>query len=152
MASPFFFVSKKDGKLRPCQDYRYLNEWTIKNAYPLPLISEIMDKLKGAKFFTKLDVRGAYNNIRIRKGDEWKGAFKTNRGLFEPTVMFFGMCNSPATFQSMMDSIFAKEIEGNIIIVYMDDILIFGRTKDELIRNERMVLQILRDNDLYLKL
>src|SRR5277367_2190546 len=151
MASPFFFVSKKDRKLRPCQDYRYLNEWTIKNAYPLPLISEIMDKLKGAKYFTKLDVRGAYNNIRIRKGDEWKAAFKTNRGLFEPTVMFFGMCNSPATFQSMMDSIFAKEIEGNLIIVYMDDILIFGATMDEMIRNERKVLQILRDNDLYLK-
>jgi hypothetical protein len=65
MASPFFFVTKKDGKLRPCQDYRYLNDWTIKNAYPLPLISEIMDKLKGAKYFTKFDVKGAYNNIRI---------------------------------------------------------------------------------------
>ena len=151
MASPFFFVSKKDGKLRPCQDYRHLNEWTIKNAYPLPLISEIMDKLKGAKYFTKLDVRGAYNNIRIRQGDEWKAAFKTNRGLFEPTVMFFGMCNSPATFQSMMDSIFAKEIEGNMIIVYMDNILIFGSSMEELVQNERIVLQILRKNDLYLK-
>src|SRR5277367_2404831 len=108
MASPFFFVTKKDRKLRPCQDYRYLNDGTIKNAYPLPLISEIMDKLKGAKYFTKFDVKGAYNNIRIRGGDEWKGAFKTNRGLFEATVMFFVMCNSPATFESMMDSIFAK--------------------------------------------
>ena len=66
MASPFFFVKKKDGKLRPCQDYRYLNEWTVKNAYPLPLISEIMDKIKGAKYFTKLDVRWGYNNVRIR--------------------------------------------------------------------------------------
>jgi len=94
MASPFFFVSKKEeGKLRPCQDYRYLNDWTIKNAYPLPLISEIIDKLKGARYFTKLDVRWGYNNIRIKKGDEWKAVFKTNRGLFEPTVMFFGMCN-----------------------------------------------------------
>ena len=151
MASPFFFVSKKDGKLRPCQDYRYLNEHTIKNAYPLPLISEIMDKLKDAKYFTKLDVWGAYNNIRIRQGNEWKAAFKTNRGLLEPTVMFFGMCNSPATFQLMMDSIFAKQIEGNLIIVYMDDILIFGSNMDELIRNERIVMQILRENDLYLK-
>ena len=103
MASPFFFVKKKDGKLRPCQDYRYLNDWTVKNAYPLPLISEIMDKIKGAKYFTKFDVRWGYNNIRIRKEDQWKAAFKTNRGLFEPTVMFFGMCNSPATFQAMMD-------------------------------------------------
>jgi hypothetical protein len=101
MASPFFFVSKKDGKLWPCQDYRYLNDWTVKNFYPLPLISEIMDKLKGTKYFTKLDMRWGYNNVRIRKGDEWKAAFKTNKGLFEPTVMFFGMCNSPATFQTI---------------------------------------------------
>jgi hypothetical protein len=93
MASPFFFVKKKDGKLRPCQDYRYLNDFTVKNAYPLPLISEIMDKLKGAKYFTKLDVRWGYNNVRIRKGDKWKAAFKTNRGLFKTMVMFFGMCN-----------------------------------------------------------
>jgi Reverse transcriptase (RNA-dependent DNA polymerase) len=110
MASPFFFVSKKDGKLRPCQDYRYLNNWTVKNSYPLPLISEIIDKLKGAKYFTKLDVRWGYNNVRIRKGDEWKAAFKTNKGLFKPTVMFFGMCNSPATFQAMMDDIFMTMI------------------------------------------
>jgi len=115
MASPFFFVNKKEaGKLRPCQDYRYLNDWTIKNAYPLPLISEIIDKLKGAKYFTKLDVRWGYNNIRIKEGDEWKAAFKTNRGLFEPTVMFFGMCNSPATFQGMMDSIFDDMITAKI--------------------------------------
>ena len=132
MASPFFFVKKKDGKLRPCQDYRYLNDWTIKNAYPLPLISEIMDKIKGAKYFTKFDVRWGYNNIRIKKEDQWKAAFKTNRGLFEPTIMFFGMCNSPATFQAMMDSIFADMIEGCIVIVYMDDILIFAKTQEEL--------------------
>src|SRR5271168_3969151 len=82
MASPFFFVKKKDGKLRPCQDYRYLNDFTIKNAYPLPLISEIMDKLKGAKYFTKLDVRWGYNNVRIKKGDEWKATFKTRWSLY----------------------------------------------------------------------
>ena len=81
MASPIFFVTKKDGKLRPFQDYHYLNDWTIKNAYPLPLISEIMDKLKGAKYFTKFDVCWGYNNIRIRKGDKWKAAFKTNKGF-----------------------------------------------------------------------
>jgi Reverse transcriptase (RNA-dependent DNA polymerase) len=106
MASPFFFVSKKDGKLRPCQDYRYLNDWTVKNSYPLPLILEIMDKLKGTRYFTKLDVCWGYNNVQIRKGDEWKAAFKMNKGLSEPTVMFFGMCNSLATFQAMMDDIF----------------------------------------------
>ena len=79
MASPFFFVNKKDGKLRPCQDYWYLNEHIIKNAYPLPLISELLDKRKGARLFTKLDVR--YNNVCICDGDQWKAAFKTNKGL-----------------------------------------------------------------------
>src|SRR6202522_4028187 len=151
MASPFFFVKKKDGKLRPCQDYRYLNDWTIKNAYPLPLISEIMDKLKGAKYFTKLDVRWGYNNVRIKKGDEWKAAFKTNKGLFEPTVMFFGMCNSPATFQGMMDAIFVDMIEGCIVIIYMDNILIFARNQEDLERYTKLVLQRLRENDLFLK-
>ena len=106
MASPFFFIKKKDGKLRPVQDYRKLNEQTIKNKYPLPLISELVDKVKGAKYFSKMDIHWGYNNIRIKEGDEWKAAFKTNRGLFEPTVMFFGLCNSPATFQNMMNDIF----------------------------------------------
>jgi len=78
MASPFFFVGKKDGSFRPCQDYRYLNDGTIKNAYPLPLISELMDLLCGAKYFTKLDICLGYNNIRIKEGDQWKGAFTTN--------------------------------------------------------------------------
>ena len=103
MASPFFFVTKKDGKLRPCQDYCYLNNWMIKNAYPLPLISKIMDKLKGVKYFTKFDMCWGYNNVRIRKGNKWKVAFKTNKELFELMVMFFGMCNSLVTFQAMMD-------------------------------------------------
>ena len=98
MASAFFFVKKKDGSLRPVQDYRKLNEMTIKNRYPLPLISELVHKLQGARYFTKLDVRWGYNNVRIRGGDEWKAAFRTNRGLYEPLVMFFGLTNSPATF------------------------------------------------------
>jgi len=151
MASPFFFVDKKDGKLRPCQDYRYLNEHTIKNAYPLPLISELLDKLKGARRFTKLDVRWGYNNVRIRNGDQWKAAFKTNRGLFEPTVMFFGLCNSPATFQAMMDDIFGDMINDCIIIVYMDDIFIFAPDEVTLTENTKKVLQRLKDNDLFLK-
>ena len=151
MASPFFFVKKKDGKLQPCQDYWFLNEWTIKNAYPLPLISKIMDKLKGAKYFTKLNVWWGYNNIWIREGDEWKAAFKTNRGLFEPTVMFFGMCNSPATFQSMMDSIFIEEIEEGVTIVYMDDILIYANTPELLKKYTKRVLLKLCEHDLFLK-
>ena len=140
VASPFFFVKKKDRKLQPCQDYQYLNNWTIKNVYPLPLISEIMDKIKGAKYFTKFDVCWRYNNIWIRKEDQWKAAFKTNRGLFEPTVMFFGMCNSPATFQAMMDSIFSDMIKGCMVIVYMDNIFIFAKTQEELKQYTKMVL------------
>ena len=151
MASPFFFVNKKDGKLWPCQDYWYLNDWTIKNSYPLPLISEIMDKLKGTKYFTKLDVHWGYNNIWIRKGDEWKAAFKTNKGLFELTIMFFGMCNSPATFQAMMGNIFVTMIKGKLVIVYMDNILIFTGTKEELTQITRMVLEKLWGNNSFLK-
>ena len=129
MASPFFFVAKKDGGLRPCQDYHYLNEGTVKNAYSLPLISELVDKLSQATIFTKLDLRNSYNNVRIWEGDQWKAAFTTNRGLFEPNVMFFGMTNAPATFQHMMNDIF-KDLQGVYIVVYLDDILIFSPDRE----------------------
>jgi len=98
MAAPVFFIKKKDGSLRLVQDYRALNSMTVKNKYPLPFISELVSQLRGARYFTKLDVRWGFNNVRIKPGDEWKAAFQTNRGLFEPLVMFFGMTNSPATF------------------------------------------------------
>ena len=151
MASPFFFVKKKDGKLRPCQDYRYLNDWTIKNAYPLPLISKIVDKLKGAKYFSKFDVWWGYNNVQIWSGDEWKAAFKTNRGLYKPTVMFFGMCNSPVTFQAMMDEIFKEEIKGDLIIVHMDNVLGFSKMIDGLKKIEQIVLEKAWEHDLFFK-
>ena len=151
MASPVFFIKKKDGSLRFVQDYRKLNEITIRNRYPLPLIPDIMSRVKGAKYFTKLDVRWGYNNIRIREGDEWKAAFRTNQGLYEPLVMFFGLCNSPATFQTMMNDIFRKLIEEGVVAVYMDDILIFTKTLEEHRRVVARVLQILRENHLYLK-
>ncbi|THH08105.1 hypothetical protein EW145_g2929 [Phellinidium pouzarii] len=150
-ASPFFFVGKKDGTYRGCQDYHYLNEGTIKNAYPLPLISDLLDKLKGMKYFTKLDVRSGYNNICIKDGDQEKAAFITPRGLFEPTVMFFGLCNSPATFQKFMDEIYTKEIIAGAILIYMDDVLIFATTKSILHDKTIKVLTKMRDNDLYLK-
>ncbi len=151
MASPFFFVKKKDGKLRPVQDYRKLNKMTIKNHYPLPLISELMDKLRGAKYFTKFDIRWGYNNVRIKSGDEWKAAFRTNRGLFEPTVMFFGLTNSPATFQWMMNDIFKDLIASGTVMIYLDDILIMSKTKAEHRRVAREVLKILQKNKLFLK-
>ena len=152
MAMAFFFVKKIDGKLWLCHDYRYLNEWTIKNAYPLPLISELMDKIKDGKYFTKLDIQWGYNNIRIKEGDEWKAAFKTNWGLYEPTVMFFGMCNSLAPFQAMMDDIFEDLIEEGIAIIYMNDTFLSAKTKEQLQNNTRRVLEWLMENDLYLKL
>ncbi|EKM48439.1 uncharacterized protein PHACADRAFT_58702, partial [Phanerochaete carnosa HHB-10118-sp] len=150
-ASPFFFVKKKDGRLRPVQDYRKLNELTIKNRYPLPLIQELVDKLKQARYFTKLDVRWGYNNIRIKEGDEEKAAFLTNRGLFEPLVMFFGLTNSPATFQTMMNDIFRDLISQGHVVVYLDDIMIFTQDLKEHRWITRQVLQILREHKLYLK-
>ena len=100
---------------------------------------------------TKLDVHWGYNNIRIKERDEWKAAFKTNRGLFEPTVMFFGLTNSPATFQAMMDSIFKDMVERNQVIVYMDDILIHAADEDELEQWTKEVFRHLHEQDLYLK-
>lgn len=151
MASPVFFIKKKDGTLRLVQDYRKLNNMTIKNSYPLPLISDIINKLKKAKYFTKLDIRWGYNNVRIKKGDEWKAAFRTNRGLFEPLVMFFGLTNSPATFQGMMNDIFIELIDDQVVITYLDDILIFTETLEQHREVVSKVLGILQRHKLYLK-
>jgi len=103
--APVFFVGKKNGKKRIVQDYWYLNEWTIKNNYPLPLISDVLENIGTKKVFTKMDLRWGYNNMRIKEGDEWKAAFTTLEGSFKPTVMFFGLTNSPATFQVMMNNL-----------------------------------------------
>jgi len=149
-ACSFFFINKKDGKLRPVQDYRPLNAITKKNAAPIPLIPELVNKLLGAQFFTKLDIWWGYNNIRIRKGDEYKTAFKTPMGLFESLVMTFGLCNAPATFQTFMDTKLADLIDTGHIVVYLDDILIFVHTISEVIKYTHMVLQRLLDLDLYL--
>jgi len=127
MASPVFFIKKKDGTLQLVQDYWALNAMTVKNKYPLPLISKLINKLRGAKYFTKLDVQWGFNNVRMKEGDEWKAAFQTNRGLFELLVMFFGLCNSPAMFQTMMDDIFNNLIMEGVVVVYLDDILIFTK-------------------------
>jgi hypothetical protein len=124
---------------------------TIKNRYPLPLIRELIDKLKKKKWFSKFDVRWGYNNIRIKEGDEWKVAFRTNRGLFEPTVMFFGLTNSPATFQSFMNHILRELIDEGKVVVYLDDILVFTETLEEHRIIVKQVLQILKENKLSCK-
>ena len=105
-AAPCFYIPKKDSSLRLVQDYRKLNQVTIKDKMPLPLIGEVIDKLKQTKYFNKLDLIWGYNNVWIKEGDEWKAAFLTNKELFEPQVMYFRLCNSPGTFQQMMNSIF----------------------------------------------
>src|SRR5258707_2649389 len=113
MGAPVFFVKKKDGSLRLIQDYRKLNKITVKNSYPLPLVSDVLTHLHGAEFFTVLDLCWGFNNVQIKEGNEWKAAFWTNRGLFEPMVMFFGLCNSPVTFQMMMNDILHEFISPN---------------------------------------
>jgi len=131
MAAPVFFIKKKDGSLQLVQDYCALNAITVKNRYLLFLISQLISQLCRAQYFTKLDVRWGFNNVRIKPGDEWKAAFRTNQGLFEPLVMFFRMTNSPATFQTMMNNVFRTVIVEGIVVVYLDDILIFTKMEEE---------------------
>ena len=129
-----------------------MNEWTICNRYPLPLISELISRVQGASLFSKFDIRWGYNNVHIKEGDEWKAAFITNQGLFKPRVMFFGLTNSPTTFQTMMNAIFAEELLENWLTIYMDDILI--HTADDVAAHREKVheiLQKLKHHDLYLK-
>ena len=108
-----------------------MNEYTIKNRYPLPLASDIINRLCGACFFTKFDVRWGYNNIQIKQGDKWKAAFTTNHGLFKLQVMLFGLTNSPATFQALMNMIFMDLVAAGKVTVYLDDILIYSPTLEE---------------------
>jgi hypothetical protein len=155
--SPFFFIQKKDGKLRPVQDYRRINNITISNQYPLPLITDLLTDLSGAKIFTKLDVKDGYNNIRIKEGDEHKAVFKTKYGLWEPLVMFFGLKNSPATFQNMMNYEYRDTIDywntrGTAIRIYMDDIAIATSTNlEDHIQAVSAVFEVAERLDLYFK-
>ena len=130
------------------QDYQYLNKHTVQNNYPLPLISQLVDKLKGSQYFTKIDLWWGYNNVHIKEGDKWKATFICHHRSFEPTIMFFGLCNSPTTFRMMMNEIFA-DME-DMVVVYIDDIMIF--TKGNLVQHQakvKEVLQWLRDHDLF---
>ena len=144
---PFFFVPKKNGKERPVIDYRQLNDITIKNRYPLPLITELRDRLQGARWFTKLDLFGAYNLIRIKEGDEWKTAFRTRYGHYEYLVMPFGLTNAPATFQALINDVL-REFLDDFVVVYLDDILIYSKTREENRRHVHKVLERLLAADL----
>ena len=145
-------MEKKDGELRPVMDYRPINEYTVKNKYPIPNAKEQLAKLHKKQWFTKLDVRWGYNNICIKEGDQWKTAFKTNRGLFKCNVMFFGLCNSLATFQTLMDEAFKELIDKGTVFVYMDDIVIATEGPlYEHVKEVWTVLKILQEHDLFLK-
>lgn len=146
----FFFVRKKDGGLRPCIDYRGLNEITVKFRYPLPLVPSALEQLRTAQYYTKLDLRCAYNLIRIREGDEWKTAFSTTNGHYEYRVMPFGLVNSPSVFQSFVNDIF-RDMLNRTVIIYIDDILIYSDTLEEHVQHVRAVLQRLIEHQLYAK-
>jgi hypothetical protein len=149
--APILFIPKPDGSLRLCVDYRALNKITIKNRYPLPLISEIIDRLAGAKIYTKLDLRDAYHSIRIRSGDEWKTAFRTRYGHYEYTVMPFGLTNAPATFQAYVNEALVGLLDV-LCVAFMDDICIYSDTVEEHADHVRQVLDRLRKAGLHARL
>jgi len=145
-------VAKKDRTRRMVQDYHHINQWTLKNGYPLPLIVDILDGVGKRKVFTKLDLKWGYNNVRIKEGDKWKAALTTHIRAYEPTVMYFGLTNSPATFQTMMNNLFWDLINQGDTTTFIDNILIAMDTKeghDELVEE---VLGRLEENDLFVKL
>ena len=146
----FFFVDKKDKSLRPCIDYRGLNDITIKNRYPLPLIASAFESLQGAKWFTKLDLRNAYHLVRIREGDEWKTAFNTPSGHYEYLVMPFGLTNAPGVFQALVNDVL-RDFLNDFVFVYLDDILIFSPDEQAHIQHVTQVLQRLLQHQLYVK-
>jgi len=148
--SPMFFVPKSDGTLRPVVDYRHLNNITVKDRYSIPKIDDLLDVITGALIFSKIDLRGAYNLLRIALGEEWKTAFRTRYGSFEYLVMPFGLCNAPASFQRFINTIF-RDMQGIFVVIYLDDILIFSKSQEEHERHVKMVLERLRSANLYAK-
>ena len=148
--APVLFVKKKDGTLRMCIDYRELNKLTIKNKYPLPRIDDLFDQLKGTSNFSKIDLRSGYHQLRIKESDVPKTAFRTCYGHYEFLVMPFGLTNAPAAFMDMMNRVFAKYLD-KFIIVFIDDILVYSKTREEHEEHLRTTLQLLRDHKLYAK-
>jgi hypothetical protein len=149
--APVIFVPKKDGMQRMCMDYRSLNEVIIKNKYSLPRIDDLFDQLKGACVFLKIDLRLGYQQLKIRASDIPKIAFITRYGLYEYTVMSFGLTNAPAYFMYLMNNVFMEYLD-KFVVVFIDDILIFSKNAEEHDEHLRMVLQKLRENQLYAKL
>jgi hypothetical protein len=148
--APVLFVSKKDGSRRICVDYRSLNEVTIKNKYPLPRVEDLFDQMKGAKIFSKIDLRSGYHQLKIRAEDVPKTVFTTRYGLYEFLVMSFGLTNAPAYFMNLMNKVFMEYLY-QFVVVFIDDILIYSLNEETHEDHLRLVLQKLRDNQLYAK-
>ncbi len=148
--APILFVKKKDGTMRMCVDYRALNNITIKNSYPLPRIDELFDRLQGAQYFSKIDLRSGYHQIRIHPDDVPKTAFRTRYGHYEFLVLPFGLTNAPGTFMHLMHQTFRAFLD-DFVLVFLDDILIYSKTLEEHERHVRQVLEVLRREKLYAK-
>ena len=148
--APVLFVKKKDGSLRLCIDYRELNKVTIRNQYPLPRIDDLFDQLQGARVFSKIDLRSGYHQLKIQSENVPKTAFKTRYGHYEFLVMPFGLTNAPTVFMDLMNRIFQPYLD-QFVIVFIDDILIYSGSKEDHEEHLRVVLQILRENQLYAK-
>jgi hypothetical protein len=148
--APILFVQKKDGSQRMCVDYRSLNDVTVKNKYSLPRIEDLFDQMRGAKVFSKIDLCSGYHQMRIRPSDIPKTAFSTRYGLYEFTVMSFGLTNAPAYFMNLMNKVFMEYLE-RFVVVVIDDILIYSKSDSDHEEHLRLVLQKLRDNQLYTK-
>jgi hypothetical protein len=148
--APVLFVAKKDGSRRMCVDYRSLNEVTIKNKYPLPRIEDLFDQMRGAKIFSKIDLRSGYHQLKIRAEDVPKTAFTTRYGLYEFLVMSFGLTNAPAYFMNLMNKVFIEYLD-QFVVVFIDDILVYSQNEETHEDHLRLVLQKLRDNQLYAK-
>ena len=147
-----FFVGKKDGRKRIVQDYWYLNKWTVKNNYLLSLILDIIENMGTKKVFTKMDLRWEYNNMRIKEVDKWKAAFMTLEKSFEPTVIFFGLTNLPATFQAIINKLLRNLINTGKVAAFIDDVIV-GMEGEE--GHDELVGEVIKrqeENDLYMKL
>jgi hypothetical protein len=144
-------VGKKDDTQRMCVDYRSLNDVTIKNKYPLPRIEDLFDRMRGAKVFSKIDLQSGYHQLKIRPLDIPKTAFTTRYGLYEYTVMSFGLTNAPAYFMYLMNKIFMEYLD-KFVVVFIDDSLIYSKNEEEHEEHLRLVLQKLREHELYAKL